>query len=60
MLATKAKRFAFSPFPENRKSLVDKTLSFPGWTQQIRLTSSVVVKAADDAEGLEFRICLFF
>ncbi|KAI9389809.1 hypothetical protein POPTR_008G095200v4 [Populus trichocarpa] len=51
LLATKAKRFAFSPFPENRKSLVAKTLSFPGWTQQIRLTSSVVVKAAADAEG---------
>lgn len=51
LLATKAKRFAFSPFPENRKSLVAKTLSFPGCTQRIGLTSSVVVKAAADAEG---------
>ncbi|XP_011018499.1 PREDICTED: triose phosphate/phosphate translocator, chloroplastic-like [Populus euphratica] len=51
LLATKAKRFAFSPFPENRKSLVAKKLSFPGWTQQIGLTSSVVVNAAADAEG---------
>ncbi|KAF9677137.1 hypothetical protein SADUNF_Sadunf08G0076400 [Salix dunnii] len=49
--ATKATRFSFPSFPENGKFLVAKTLSFPGWTQQIRLTSSVVVKAAADAEG---------
>ncbi|KAB5544570.1 hypothetical protein DKX38_012682 [Salix brachista] len=56
--ATKATRFSFPPFPESGKSLVAKTSSFPGWTQQIRLTSPVVVRAAADAEGSEFRVCL--
>ncbi|CAK7326191.1 unnamed protein product [Dovyalis caffra] len=48
-LAAKTTRFVFSPLPANSKSPVAKTLSFSGWTQQIRRTSSVVIKAA--AEG---------
>lgn len=68
LLTTNATRLASSPSPEGRQfpaELSGKVFRFSGWTQQIRLRSSVqipVVKAAAaDAEGSELRIpSLFF